>query len=359
VDLLVDDPLRGVIHSRRARKAIYHVIKRACELNNGYFPVYITKIGLSGSALRIDKPKDVDIVVYIDLRESILNEWYSFKEKLRETFEYVWNMICDLSLKGERATIEKILERGYNNLLQLGFKNEWLKNWMIWVKITDYRWMLDRGLWMIGPRFDMGDLTRRYLKYNWKRPRLEIHFNPLDERIKVAPDRIPNVVIWDHYEGIVIPTEESLIRFYTEEYEELMNVTRKLINLESGLSYLYDVAIYYVKYEPKVVYDVLKNVIKKLRKFLIENIMDLKYLSRKSVNVYELKQYNTLMRKKLKTICLIGQIIEKIRNNEWKIMNRLDRGVTLNEAIVKTIYKSLLTLHFNKAEVENIIRGIS
>lgn len=55
--------LEDVVKSNTAIKAIQHVIKRAELFNRLYFPVMITKIGIGGSILRIEDPKDVDILI--------------------------------------------------------------------------------------------------------------------------------------------------------------------------------------------------------------------------------------------------------------------------------------------------------
>jgi len=112
--------LESLIKSKVSIDAIQHVIGRALRFNEGYFPVKIKLIGIGGSSIRDPRPRDIDIIVEIEKIKERWKEWQDFIKILYENNWRLYNMAIELNKEGERASIDKIIERNKKKLLGLG-----------------------------------------------------------------------------------------------------------------------------------------------------------------------------------------------------------------------------------------------
>jgi predicted nucleotidyltransferase len=68
--------LKDVLRSGLAARAIDHVVDRAIEFNREDFPLTIKEIGIGGSSLRVRNPKDIDIVVRAEVKNTPFNRGF-------------------------------------------------------------------------------------------------------------------------------------------------------------------------------------------------------------------------------------------------------------------------------------------
>lgn len=158
--------LESVIKAKKAVKAIRHVINRVEQFNNQYFPLEIKLIGIGGSSIRVEEPKDIDIFVEAHGIQEIWKEFFEFKQKLGSNINYFAEILFEIGEIKERVTIDDLIEVAKDDLLRLGFKKIWIENWLPWVRISDIRWGLDRGLPIVS--FDEENLLSRFIKTGWR-----------------------------------------------------------------------------------------------------------------------------------------------------------------------------------------------
>ncbi len=168
----MDNELSRVIKSRVAIRAIQHVIDRAKQFNEDYFPVKIKSIGIGGSSLRVAKPRDIDIFVEAQAIDDIWYEFEEFRRRLNNNFRLFVNAMYKIQEKKGRATINDLIDAIRDNLIKSGFKDVWIEKWLPWLRITDIRYGINVGIPLIS--FEIYDLIKRYLKSGWHGRRLEI-----------------------------------------------------------------------------------------------------------------------------------------------------------------------------------------
>jgi len=157
------DVLEGVVENRVVFKAIDHVLSRVKSFNSSKYPLTIEYIGLGGSALSSKEIDDIDIVLGCSTRGEYANDWKEFKKLLFEKFNELWSFIVDVSLFTRRATIDDVIEEYFNEIKDLGFKEWWINEWFKWLRITDFKWSVDRGIPIV--YFSLKELVERYMKY--------------------------------------------------------------------------------------------------------------------------------------------------------------------------------------------------
>jgi len=219
-----------VIKADIAFKALAHVINRTILFNSGRFPVAIDSIGIGGSALSSKEIGDIDIVVYCFPKEKFINDWSRFDKLLSKKFSELWSLIVKSSMFVNRVTIDLIINMYRDEIVSLGFKDWWIDEWFGWLRISDFRWGIDRGLPIVD--FSIRKLIKRFIKHGWRGKRLEIHVIPSkeDERLRItALAEIPCIMVWHKREGIMNPRKTEIKEFFSKELGELMKLASGIV----------------------------------------------------------------------------------------------------------------------------------
>lgn len=127
-----------------------------------------------------------------------------------------------------RVSIDRIIEKYYDEIIGLGFKDWWINYWLKWTRISDFGWGIDRGVPIV--YFTLRELVERYIKHKWEE-RLGIHIKMVneDERkaIDFIPTKIPYVTVWRKDQGIVKPSAQELEKFFIQKYNELLDIVAR------------------------------------------------------------------------------------------------------------------------------------
>ncbi len=333
--------LRSIVKSGVALKALDHVIDRVSSLNSGRFPVYIDVVGLGGSALSVEDVGDVDVVLQCSPRKEFMKEWEMFEQKLQGKFAELWSLIIESSRLMGRATMDFIIKEFYDELVNLGFKDWWIKEWLVWSRVSDFRWAVDEGVLI--PYFDEKRLVERYVKYGWHGRRLEVH---VKIEGKILHSKIPYVTVWTREKGIVKPGKKELREFFLKEQHELLSLSTRVIK---GLWHELPPIYYSVSLALKSKFEIphylmhgfvglclIKNreIHEEAKKALVMEIKNLKKLVRKQPKreLTKIMRYNRILRNTLKKILAYTYIVNTIEQCDivMKILSKI-RKKTMEE----------------------------
>ena len=214
----MDKELSQVIKSKVAIKAIKHVIDRAERFNEDYHPVKVKSIGIGGSSLRVTRPRDIDISVEVQAVKEIWYEFEEFKKHLDNNFEVFIDATYKIRKEKGRSTINDLIDvtRGY--LIKSGFKEIWIEKWLPWLRVEDIRCGINRGTHFV--YFDICKLLTRYLKSGWRGRKLDIA--RVEGDVSNFPVSVSFLTIWTADKGLIIPSEENIIRLFKKEYNKLI-----------------------------------------------------------------------------------------------------------------------------------------
>ncbi|ALL01295.1 hypothetical protein Pyrde_1247 [Pyrodictium delaneyi] len=224
----IERRLTNLVRDRTALRALLHAVSRVEELNHSEFPVAVEAVGLTGSALRIEDAGDIDVVLACRHREERMKEWWEFDQILRKSVLMLLEMAYELSYETGRATMEALTRIYRAELLELGFKEKWLNNWLPFLTIS---WLRYVARLPAVPRLRPVGLLDRFVRKGWSGKRLEIHVDPLDEgcRSSRLATGVPYIVLWKRGQGFVEPSREELDRFLRAEHQKLKHLVKALI----------------------------------------------------------------------------------------------------------------------------------
>lgn len=214
----------NIIKKNIALHGLAYVISRAVIFNCSPYPATIEAIGVGSSVLRsIKEIGDIDIIVYYK-KDELYDEWKQFENMLMEKYSELYDMAIDVSTRFGRASMDLLISIYKGHLIRLGFKRMWVEEWFPWINISDIWWGAQHGVPIVS--FSLNTLIKRFLKYKWRRKRIDIHLADIDER---SFSTIPHVIIWRKSEGIIKPSITELKRVFEEELKELVKISRFMI----------------------------------------------------------------------------------------------------------------------------------
>ncbi len=347
--------LKPVIKSSEVLRGLGYVINRVEEFNKKDFPFKITEIGIGGSSIRVVNPRDIDILIKAYGVKSKWKEWNEFKKILYSNWYNLGKLISDLSKSEKRVTIDKLIKRYENKLLSLGFKEQWIKKWLPYVRISDIRWSLDRIFPLVN--FSEDKLISRFLKEGWKGKRLEIHislFDPGGKSIGIKDD-VPFLIIWKIKKNVVVPTVQKINNFLKEENKKLVALSKKIIEtvesekeIISDIPEVYHLTLWILKNNDHSKLENFRNVIIEL---ITEKINEIRDLIKKEYST----ETNTNLRKCLKDFVLIGYVYTQIVNFDKIKLYKTLKSKNFHE-IIEIISKRLRVYHYSKNDVKRIFK---
>lgn len=357
------EKINKIIKPKVAQKAIRHVIKRVEEFNSQYFPFEITKVGIGGSSLRGENPKDIDLFIEAHGIRDRWNEWWEFKKCLNSNICSLGGLAYEISLEEGRATIDKLIASAKDDLLALGFKKSWIENWFHWVRISDIRWGLDRGLPIVD--FSGNDLLSRFIKEGWRGKRLEIHvtyFDP-DGNERSMPHDVPFITIWRKEEGIVIPTEKDLANFLMAEQMKLLKLLNDIIEtlISKDDKYwdvpeIYRTTIWMIKEKEEKRFS---NLRLELTKLALAELIKIKELSKVDSKINSVSELNTILREHLKRFAIIGHMYEKMTDVSYYFLHRPFKMNDIYVKLAEILPKRLRRYGYVKKDVIELLNKIN
>jgi hypothetical protein len=355
--------LMRIIKSRAALKAVHHAIIRVERFNAQYFPFEIKSVGIGGSSIRHENPRDIDLFAEAYGIRKILSEWRKFKRRLNSSAYKIGNLASRLSEIERRATINRMIETAREELLELGFEKSWIENWFPLVRISDIRWGLDQGIPVA--YFSENELISRFMKEGWKGKRLEIHVSvsyPEGEK-SALEEKLPFIKIWQAGKGIVIPDEKDIVDFLENERNELLELSKKVIETvesEKEQSWkgpeVYHSTIRIIKKKEKE--EPFRNLRIEFRKIALLELDEIKELIEINSKV-ELIETNTKIRGHLKRFALIGQLNEKIENIGYYELSKLLGTGDICTALSKILPRRLSRLGYLKKDITELLEMVT
>jgi hypothetical protein len=346
------DGLNTIIRSPIALKAVRHAVEKVEEFNRQPFPYNIIRLGIGGSSLRSENPKDVDLVVEAHGIGSRIGEWEEFRKGLSLKLIHLNNLLMYYRPEGRRTMEGYIKELG-GELEDLGFKDTWIENWFPWVRISEITW---KG--MPPSPFDEKLLITRFIKDGWKGKRLEIHarcFGP-DGKEWGTHDDVPDITVWRNDEGLVNPEDKEVELFLQREQKELWELAIAIIRAIKGEDHTRDFPMLYhstimtfFRDDPDLDdYPRTREIMKKLA------AAEIKELSKIADNIGDPMTANTKIRGHLKRFAFLGQAYVKmvnIQDYEWKEMQIGD----FKKELSKTLTKRLRPNGYLKKDIDDLI----
>lgn len=344
----MDNELSRVIKSRIAIRAIEHVIDRARQFNEDYFPVKIKSIAIGGSSLRVAKPKDIDLFVEARATDDVWYEFEEFKRLLNNNFQLFVNVMYKIQEEKGKATTNDLIDAIRDDLTKLGFKDVWIEKWLPWLRITDIRDGIREGI----PRipFEINDLIKRYLKSGWHGRRLEIIQVTITDpkgRKHDFPVDVPFLTIWTVDKGLIIPTEEDVQNFFRKEYNQLVELAKRLEKLDRSTPHIYHstLSLFIDNREKR-----FRNTKQALKRLAISEITNIKKITN---NQDGLPETITEIRQRLKRFALVGLVYYKIINiKRYKLME-VFTSEDPRRSLSEILHKTLKYRGYRKEDIEN------
>ncbi|AEA47894.1 hypothetical protein [Archaeoglobus veneficus] len=312
----MEENLNQIIRSNVAIKAIKHVVQRAEQFNNEYFPVKIEEIGIGGSSIRIDKPKDIDVFVKARAINSIWKEFFDFRTKTMESFHIFANAVLELTEEKGKSNIFDLIELIRDDLAEKGFKEDWIENWLPWVRVSDIRRGMESIIHMV--LLDVEKLLERYLKKDWRGKRIEIHSTIIDPEGHIYgwDIKVPFLTIWTINGGWRLPDEDEIFEFFKKERLALLEIFEKVIALSKEVPDIYNQTIRMLEDSDgkfantrKALSVLAVNVLKESLDFAVKK---------------DIPESITILRQGLKRFALYGNLYYSIRYLElYKLLNAL------------------------------------
>ena len=348
--------LERIIKFKPAIKALLHVINRSNEFNRGYYPFVIKVIGIGGSSIRTETPRDIDIYIKAETRPEIWDEWNKFRNTLSENINLLLDLLWEVQQHKRRAQIKDIFTQARKALLKQGITEKQFDTWFEWLRISDINFGVAHGVPIVD--FSSEKLLSRFLTAGWKRRRIEIHSEIFDveRKIWIVNYRFPHIVIWKKEEGILIPTEEEIERFAVEEYESLKNLATRILGKISkrnlilqDIPSIYHQAILLLMDEDGCTYKQFRKEEKELASRELEEVKY--YLQKKLTTSADITNFRTA----LKNLALIGKINEKISNLKIDDIEEILKAEDSDKKIKEIISRRLRSSGFWKQEIVEIL----
>ena len=301
------DGLAEFIGSKKALKGTVHAIERIEEWNRGYFPLTVRKIAILGSSLRYDVVNDIDLLLFVEENEmnEEFKEFLSLIEKnisiLREMLFISEDILIERGFvngKVKKGALGRMVEKFKDNLLNMGFKDVWLDNWLSALTFSDLE-----SLYGLIP----SNLLIKFVKKGWRTPKISM--NIVREDI-YTESRLAYIIIWEN--GVVKAlTKKDIDEYLKDEHEKLLNSIKSIIfcyetgdKCDDG----YAASVISIIKREEEPYLFLREEIKKIA---TEEIETMRLLINENG---DLKEINKKMRKSLKIFDILPLLYQKMTN---------------------------------------------
>jgi len=357
------ESLRGIIRFRKAIDAICHVIGRVRKFNETYNPFKIKLVGIGGSSVRTETPRDIDIYIEASTIPGIWQDWIDFKHKLDEHIDILVDLLWTAREHKKRATINDLIKDARKELLKQGVRGEQFDSWFKWLRISDIQFGLNHGIPIVD--FSGEKLVTRFITAGWKGRRLEIHSAILDieKNSWIVHYDIPHLVVWKINEGVIIPSEDDIRVFNQREYVRLSKLAIDILELicseKDDIGYqkvppVYHQAILLIKNHSETRFENFRKELKALALYEVMNIMNCLNKNREIIT----PEINTVLRKSLSRFSLAGKICEKVNAFDYNILSMISKKENKKDSLIEILSRRLRRDGFWKRDVMEIINAV-
>lgn len=359
------ESLRGIIRFRKAIDAICHVIGRVRKFNEAYNPFKIKLVGIGGSSVRTETPRDIDIYIEASTIPGIWQDWINFKHKLDEHIDILVDLLWTAREHKKRATINDLIKDARKELLKQGVGDKQFDSWFKWLRISDIQFGLNHGIPIVD--FSGEKLVTRFITAGWKGRKLEIHSAILDieKNSWIVHYDIPHLVVWKINEGVIIPSEDNIKVFNQREYVRLSKLAIDILELicsekNDDINYqkvpsIYHQAILLIKDHNETRFENFRKELKAFVSYEVVNIAK-KYLKKDRESVTH--EDNTALRESLKRFSLAGKIYEKINALDYGTLDMISKKDNPKISLIEILSRRLRRDGFWKKDIIEVIDAV-
>ncbi len=301
-----------VIKSQKLGKKIEELIEVVEDINDEYLPFEIREIHISGSVLRTPEARDVDVAVHAFEVKEAKEEWQNFTKALRENKWKILKLVDEYreEIYPERLNFQNFIHRYTDKLANLGLKQLWIYECLPMFRLEDFTNVAVP--WDV--RDSMPTLIRRRICSQMHCGSLELHVIYYAEGKRPENEfllKIPSVPIWNHEEGILEISEETLKEHFFKELKRLIELSQMILNGNIDIS-AYMPARYLMKnhednfFLTKLFRDALLKEVENLRGL----IKSYTKIDPEQITIGELQDINSKLRKGQKHMEHLGIVWE-------------------------------------------------
>lgn len=301
-----------LIKSQKLKKKIEELIEVIEDINDDYLPFEIREIHVSGSVLRTSEARDVDIAIHAFEVNEVKEEWQNFIKALRENKWKILKLVDEYQeeIYPERVDFRDFVYWYSDELIDLGLEPFWVEEWLPMFRLEDF--MRTAVPWDV--RDSMSTLIQRKICSQMHCGSLELHVIYYAEGMRPENEfflEIPSIPIWNHEEGILEISEETLKEHFLKELQRLIELSQIILSGDIGI-FAYIPAVYLMKnYEDnffltKLFRDAALKEVKNLRELIKRG----NEINLDSVSIQELQSINSKLRNSQKHIEHLGIVWE-------------------------------------------------
>ena len=351
-----------ILKSEVAKKALKHTIERVEVFNNGYYPFKIVSVGVGGSCLRTEKPKDIDIFIERASIPKIWDEWRDFKKILDASVYDFYKWSYEKREPEKKMSIERIIQTSKEGMLSVGFNDDHIEIWLKWCRISDIMYGVNHGMRIVD--FSESKLLSRFIKNGWNGKRLEFHdlfFDPEGKTQGLSGD-LPYVTLWSSKEGLIKPTPQEIEAYFIKEKIELTKDLKNILTahkskdgeLSLDFPIVYHPTFFFLKEKDEPTrFKKLKNALLKIARSEIKKMESLQI---KQSNLPEL---NTEIRNSLKRFALIGIFFAKLEGLSYFEIKEILATGNVKKSLTCLLTKRLRRRGYLKKDVENLVEKLT
>ncbi len=373
----ISENWKKYIKSSKALKTLNSLINAVIEFNKEENnPFEIVRVGVGGSALRTDKPHDLDMLIFYKARERFKNDFKEFSDFLRnlsmdqDDAYLLWSLKESMmwgTQKNEfgieiktklktKITVEEYIEENRNVLLDLGFKPIWLE-WLKHQKLSDF---LRSGSLGFIVSFNPHSFVLIKIQENLNKrikTDFQLYFLDRDSNEKLI---IPHLVLWENGESLEIG-EEEYQEYLRGEWERLLKQFLELKKMFREKDYESSFPLETYRYTIEVYWDkdnIYPNTSNEVRRYIDYLIQEGEKIIR-SEEEYSIKAQK--IRKILKKIRIVGYVAEKVYSSRTFRYGNLSYNLSeseMKDEVRNYILEKLPRGHITKKDLESIVKDV-
>ncbi len=370
------------IRSKKVLKTLDTFVDAVIEFNKERNnPFEIVKVGVGGSALRTDKPHDLDVLVFFKVRESLKKLYGEFREfliKMEQSdvkilYDFKYDMMWEpyeneygLTLQKKvknSLTVREYVEENQDVLIDFGFKPIWIE-WLKYQRFSDF--LIHEppfGFTLsFNPKYFVISKIRDEVKKRIKKGmKMDIQAYFIEESI----DKnliIPNVVVWENGRVSEI-TKDAYENYIKGEWQKLRKQFIELKKMFKDKDYTTTLPLDTYRYTLEVYWDkdgTYKNISKEIKKYVDSLILDGdKMLSSKKRYTVKSRE----LRKILKKMRIVGFVVEKVYRSRtfrygWRFLNENISESEMREEVERYVLNNAAGGHITKDDLRDVIKDV-
>ena len=367
------------IASKKALETVMSLIEKVIEFNKEEKnPFEIVRVGVGGSSLRIDKPKDLDVLIFYKLKKAFEKTYYEFMEFLRQNYgnqkgiQTLWNLKQKMIWKPleneyglslmkkvkNKLTVKEYVEKNYDALLNFGFKPIWLE-WVVHQRFSDFL-IYDHSFGFMlsfDPDYFVISKIKEELKKKIKLDIQPYFIGQFEDDLVIS-----HLVFWENGKALEI-SEKEYKRYLKSEWEKLRKQFLELKkmfndkNYETSLpleTYRYTIEVYRNEYGT---YTNISNEIKRYVDSLIQE--GDKLISSNQKYTIKIKKLRDILKK----IRIVGFVAEKVYSSRiicynYEFFDKSKSKSEIKEDLEQYILNHATGRHITREDLRMVIKDV-